>query len=205
MKRTILFISFFMFLWSGVNAKCSTVPQSIREDYASGMFEAFITQSYGKSTIAFYQFDTAREAAKKAGENPLRLMAIERLFAWYRMYGTSLHLYNKVPTGNDRIIGEYKPCNALFPLAVKYESEWGNSPEQARLIREFILGIGEIIAGIFCATVSSGTIAGIAYGVATDGVLRIYSSLNSVWALHQTELIALQEWENTALKPAMNQ
>lgn len=35
-------------------AACSTVDESTRADYASGMFEAFASQSYGKSTTAFY-------------------------------------------------------------------------------------------------------------------------------------------------------
>lgn len=89
------------------------------------MFEAFLTQSQGKSTIAFYQFDVAREAAKKAGENILNLIAIERLFMWYRMYGSSMRLFYKNPIGNDRIIGEYKPFSAQFNSSRKYESEWG--------------------------------------------------------------------------------
>lgn len=95
MRKAFVLLA-ILFLGSGY-AACSTVAENIRADYASGMFEAFITQSYGKSTIAFYQFDVAREKAKKAGENPLKIIAIERLFAWYRMYATSLNLYNKRP------------------------------------------------------------------------------------------------------------
>lgn len=204
MKSLLLIALFF---WGAAYTKCSTVPQPIRDDYASGMFEAFITQSYGKSTIAFYQFDVAREKAKKAGENPVRLIAIERLFAWYRTYASSLHLYHMYPTGNDRIIGEYHPAWVLSPLAAhKYESEWGKTPEQARIMREFMCGVGEVISGVFCASVSSGVLAGFgASTVAFDGVSRMYSALNSLWAIHQMELQALKEWENAALKPAVNQ
>lgn len=63
-----------LFLGSGY-AACSTVAESLRAEYTSGMFEAFVTQSHGKSTVAFHQFDVAREKAKKAGENPLKLIA----------------------------------------------------------------------------------------------------------------------------------
>lgn len=57
----IIFVLFaILFLESGHTA-CSTVAEDIRSDYATGMFEAFITQSYGKSTIAFYQFDVYPE------------------------------------------------------------------------------------------------------------------------------------------------
>jgi hypothetical protein len=203
MNKLIVFL-FFILLTSGYSA-CSTVPESTRSEYASAMFEAFVTQSYGKSTIAFYQFDVAREKAKKAGENPLKIIAIEGLFAWYRTYASSLRLYHQSPTGTDRIIGEYRPFSINPRLAIgAYESEWGKTPEQARLMREFMLGVGEVISGVFCVTVSSGVFAGIGYTAAFDGSRRIYSSLNSLWALHQTELLALQNWEKTALKPAVN-
>ncbi len=204
MDKVIGFL-FFILLTSGYSA-CSTVPESIRADYASEMFDAFVTQSYGKSTIAFYQFDVAREKAKKAGENPLKIIAIESLFAWYRTYASSLRLYHQFPTGNDRINGEYRPFMTKSLLAIRaYESEWGKTPEQARLMREFMLGVGEVIAGVFCITVSSGVFGGIGYTAAFDGSRRIYSSLNSLWALHQTELQALQNWEKTSLMSAVNQ
>jgi hypothetical protein len=52
-------IFFFIILLFGIElyAKCSAVPESVRNKYASAMFEAFITQSQGKSTVAFFQFD----------------------------------------------------------------------------------------------------------------------------------------------------
>lgn len=198
-------IFFFLFLVSGY-ASCSKVPEALRAEYASGMFEAFVTQSYGKSTIAFYQFDVAREKAKKAGENPLRIAAIENLFAWYRMYASSLRLYHKNPTGTDRIIGEYRLGSAHnhFPKGT-YESEWGNSPEQARLVREFIFGVGEVISGVYCVSVGSVLFGTVGFVGITDGATRIFTSLNSLWALHETELQALKTWEETALKPAIKQ
>jgi hypothetical protein len=201
-----IFLLVSLLLWNGSYAKCSTVPSPIKDDYASGMFGAFVTQSYGKSTIAFCQFNVAREKAKKAGENPLKIIAIERLFAWYRIYASSLNLYNKRPIGNDRINGEYRPACVNTPLAsIAYESEWGNSPEQARLVRDFMFGVGEVIAGVFCASVSGGVFGLFGGGaVAFDGTTRIFSSLNALWASHQTELASLKAWEQTALKPALN-
>jgi hypothetical protein len=107
----------FMILFFGIElyAKCSVVPESIKNKYASDMFGAFITQSQGKSTAAFLQFDLTREQAKKAGENILNLIAIERLFVWYRMYGTSLRLFHQNPTGNDWIRGGIQD---LFTVAL---------------------------------------------------------------------------------------
>lgn len=196
--------SFLILLFSiDVSAKCSEIPELVRSRYASDMFQAFVTQSYGKSTAAFCQFEIAREEAKKAGENILKLIAIERLFAWYRMYGTSLKLFYKNPTGHDRIQGEYKPSTKRLHSISGYQSEWGNNPEQAKLIREFMFGVGEVISGVFCVTVSGGALGPVAWGVAIDGTSRIYTSLNSLWAQHQAAVLALKSWEQTSLKPAI--
>lgn len=102
--RAVCVLLTILFLESAL--ALSPVPEPLRSEYAGGMFEAFVTQSYGKSTLAFYQFDVARDKAKKVGESPLKIIAIETLFYWYRMYASSLNLYNKRPTGNDRIRGE---------------------------------------------------------------------------------------------------
>lgn len=202
MKKVFVLLA-ILFLGSGY-AACSKVAENIRADYASGMFEAFVTQSYGKSTIAFYQFDVAREKAKKAGENPLKIIAIERLFSWYRLYATSLNLYNKRPTGTDCIRGEYRPYSITHPYGRAYESEWGNNPEQARLVREFMCGVGEIVAAVFCITVGNVVFGAVGFCSAADGASRIFSSLNSLWTNHQTALQAFQEWEKNSLKPAVS-
>jgi hypothetical protein len=202
----VRFISLLAILFFRIEtyAKHSKIPESIRNEFASEMFEAFITQSYGKSTHAFCQFDAAREKAKKAGEHIFNLIAIEKLFAWYRMYGSSMRLFYKNPTGNDRILGEYRSFLVKPASTRQYESEWGNNPEQARLIREFIFGVGEVISGVFCATVTGGTMGTVALGVVVpDGVSRIYTSLNSLWTQHQAALLAFQDWEQNTLKQAL--
>jgi hypothetical protein len=73
-------------------------------------------------------------------------------------------------------------------------------------MRDFIFGVGEVISGVFCVTLSGGVLGN--FGAATlafDGVTRIYGSLNSLWTIHQAKLIALKEWENSSLKPAVSQ
>jgi len=199
-------ISFLITLLFGIElcAKCSSVPEPIRNKYASDMFTAFVTQSQGKSTVAFFQFDVAREQAKKAGENILNLIAIEKLFVWYRIYGTSLRLFYKNPTGTDYINGEYKSYSQKLSVSRNCQLEWSNNPEQSRLIREFMFGVGEVISGVFCAAVTGPTPFGyFSGGVALDGGCRIFTSLNSLWAQHQAALIALKEWEQTSLKPTL--
>src|SRR5438105_5440328 len=148
MKKYFCFL-FFVISVSILSAKCSEVPQAKKNVYASNMHYAFVLQSMGKSTAADAQFRSAYEEAKKAGEHVLKLTAVEQLFVWYRMYGSSLNLFAVKPTGHDRIIGEYKAMNGT----PAFSSEWGKTPEQAAQIREFMLGVGELIAGLFCATV----------------------------------------------------
>ena len=180
-------------------AKCSEIAPNIKNNYASNMHYAFVSQSLGQSTLASAQFGSAYDEAKKAGESILKLIAVEQLFIWYRMYGSSLNLFSKKPTGNERIIGEYKPTLQALNSYPPFKSEWGKTPDQAAQMREFMFGVGETIAGIFCATVSPAFGGYIAYGIIADGTGRIFSSLNNIWAGHQA-MIALKNWEQTSLK-----
>ncbi len=79
----------------------------------------------------------------------------------------------------------------------------GDDPEQARLVREFMFGVGEIVTGIFCVSVGGVLFSAGGITILFDGGSRVFTSLNSLWANHQTELQALKEWEQTALKPAV--
>jgi hypothetical protein len=196
---------FFLFLGTfSLYGKCSTVPASIKDAYASNMHHAFWLQAHGQSSLAFLQFQSAYEQAKKAGENILRIIAVEQLFIWYRTYASSLNLYVTKPTGNERIQGEYRPTLRTFSSRVPFQSEWGKTPEQAQQVRNFMVGVGEVISGIFCATVSSGWGTPIAAGLIFDGVSRMYSSLDNIWTAHQA-LISLKEWEQGPLKLAQQQ
>jgi hypothetical protein len=67
-----------------------------------------------------------------------------------------------------------------------------------------MFGVGEVISGIFCATVSSGWGLPIAGGLIYNGISRMYSSLNNIWAGHQA-MISLKEWEQGPLKAAQQQ
>lgn len=105
-----------------------------------------------------------------------------------------MNLYVTRPTGNERVQGEYRPTSKTFGIKPAFQSEWGKTPEQAAQVRNFMFGVGEVISGIFCATVSSGWGIAIAGGLVLNGVDRMYSSLNNIWAGHQA-MISLKEWE----------
>ena len=183
---------FLLFSTPWLSAGCSDVPAAVRQAYAADFYQAFVIQSNGGSTAAICQFQVAYEAAKKAGESIQRLVVIEQLFGWYRMYGSSLKLFYRNPTGHDRIIGEYQTHSLKSP---GYQSEWGKTPDQAATIREFMLGVGETISGVFCITVGGSAALPIGTTLFLDGCRRMILTLNSAWTEHQKALLALQEWE----------
>jgi hypothetical protein len=184
---------------ASLSAGCSQVPEAIRKSYSTKFYQAFIAQSQGKSTSAFCKFEIAYKEAKQGGENVLKLMALEQLFGWYRMYGSASGLFAKQPEGYDQILGEYRRPIPRS-LSSQYYSEWGNTPEQAALIREFMMGVAETISGIFCVTVGAGITGPIGAGLCVDGTRRIILTLSNVWATHERAMIDLRKWEATVQK-----
>ena len=63
---------------------CYAIPNGVKKEYATKMHHAFVLQSLGKSTTAFYTFDDGYKQALQAGENPAKLKAIYNHFQWYR-------------------------------------------------------------------------------------------------------------------------
>jgi hypothetical protein len=168
----------------------------MRNSYASNFYNAFVLQCNGKSTNAMCQFQVAYEDAKKAGESLQRLMVIEQLFVWYRTHGSSLRLFAKEPVGYDRIVGAFP---SLHLDSRRYQSEWGKTPEQAAIVREFMFGVAETISGVFCATVGSGAgVTGVGIGLSIEGIRRMIISLNSLWAYHEQAYLDLKKWEESA-------
>lgn len=165
------------------------------------MHHAFVLQSLGKSTVAFFSFRDGFVQAMEAGENPAKLRAIEQLFMWYRYYGEGTNLFAIQPTGGDRIIGNppalgfnnfsqgiskrevvgYTPFISISTplLADIPDYRRFSSREVADLQREFIFSAGMVIAGMFLIPVVGQT-----YGVpllflgldkAIDSGLKLYS------------------------------
>lgn len=195
----LLFFSLFILNATYCHAECSKISRKSRQTYASNLYAAFVAQCQGRSTAAMCQFQTAYEDAIKAGEHVHRLKVIEQLFTWYRTYGSACQLFGRIPQGHDRIQGEWrKPLST--PTHIDYQSEWGNTPEQAALIREFFLGIAETISGIFCVTVGSGALLAPGVTLCIDGPRRMFLSLNNLWADHEQALIDFKNWEGSARK-----
>lgn len=187
------------------------VPDSIRRDYALKMHEAFIQQSVGLATQAFFTFKNAYQSALQAGESIQKVELIEQLFYWYRHYGSSLGLMANPSQIGDEYRGRSKKAMGLFsmeksPLAniPNYQSEWGKDPQQAGEIRNFMLGVGEVIAGVFCISVGSMPIKTGGFTLLSDGVVRMWEAGNNAWTQHEQAAHALNQWEQNAKRVNSN-
>lgn len=208
MKKVLFFIIII-----GTNL-CAEIPENIRKQYALKLHEAFTLQCAGKSTQAFYSFQEGFQQGIKAGESAIKLQVVADLFYWYRKYGTHLHLFAKPTIGDNQITDEYKGqnCkrhkhNGAAPLReMDRYSEWGNNPQQARIIQDFMFGVGELISGIFIVAVlpQSLLVFGGSTGLITHGIYTIKESLQDLWTQHQIELFELEKISERATQTSKN-
>jgi hypothetical protein len=151
----------------------ANIPDTVKKEYALKFHEAFILQSVGNSTQAFFTFQNAFQQGTQVGESPQKLQAIANLFYWYRKYGSHLDLFGKEPGYNERISDAYHGQDCKYRLKKNYHknsskhkssdynvtycpppayllgmvpdySEWGKNPRQASQVRNFMFGVGEI-------------------------------------------------------------
>ena len=144
--------------------------------------------------------------AQKAGESTQKLRLLNELFVWYRKYGYSLGVMSTPSGCSDEYQSEDQPRRvsafhlpSLFvPLAriPDYHSEFGNTPEQAAQVREFLFAIGETVSGIFCITLSGGIIYGTGFTLVIDGAKRMFFILSNMWTQHERSLLELKKMGN---------
>lgn len=197
----------FIFLFIRIGA-FSEVTESVRKEYATKLYEAFVLQSQGKSTQAFYALQNGFQQGTNAGESSIKLQVIADLFYWYRRYGHHLKLFTIMPSGNEVITDQYngKNChrskyNRSVLFGAKHRtSEWGNDPHQARRIQDFMFGMGELISGIFIVVVMPESLlfVGGGTGLITHGIYTIKESLHDLWTEHQIELFELEKLSQRA-------
>jgi len=148
-------------------------------------------------------FQEGFQKGQQAGESLAKLQAIADLFYWYRRNGNHLKLFAKTPIGSDVITDEYKGQNCThkrssrspgFQEKERY-SEWGNNPRQARLVQNFMFGVGEMIGGIFLVVVvpQSTLILGGGITLFAHGLYTVKDSLSDLWTDHQMEFFELQK------------
>lgn len=199
------------------------VPENTRKEYAIKFHEAFVLQSMGRSTVAFHHFLEAFNLGKNSGESSAKLQIIADLFYWYRQHGACMRLFGKQPSERDKIHGEYCNCSesheldetinrSLWRLPIiaspqgiilavipDYRSEYGTNPQQAVLVRDFIFGAGEIIAGVLLISVGKSIVStGLGSSMVYSGVKTMWNTGNMLWGQHESALLELKKLTDRA-------
>ena len=80
-----------------------------------------------------------------------------------------------------------------------YQSEYGTNPQQAALVRDFIYGVGEVIAGVFVISVGKSALAsGIGIPLVSSGIKTLWNSGNALWEQHESALLELKKLTDRA-------
>lgn len=172
------------------------IPESVRKEYAEKFHEAFVTQCNGQSTRAFWIFKDAYQRALEAGEEAAKVQLMNSLFIWYREHGSPMHLFLIEPKGKEVIRPPRLPRMHIGPYG--YQSEYGRTPEQAAKIREFMLGVGSTISGVFCIVVGgvATPVGAIGITLASSGFYLMFTSLNSAYADYERSQLDLKKIES---------
>jgi hypothetical protein len=186
--------------FSGLFAASNETPQVNKQMYVDYFYRAFYAQCQGKSLAAMTQFNVAYQEAEKSGEDQRKLNFLRQLFVWYRTFGHASFLFAQEPIGYDQIVGEYKRPYANYNQhGIGYNgSEWGNNPEQAALVREFMMGVAETIGSIFGLAATSGLSFTLSVGFVIDGVTRMSSTLIRLWSQHESAMLEWKKIESAA-------
>ena len=170
-----------------------TIPESTREKYGKLMNEAFAIQSLGRSTQAFYKSKEAYELAIKSGESVIKLNVIIELFQWYRKFGYSAG----VMLNSSNCIDEYKSKSVKFfhPFSNQRSSSKTYNPEQEKHVRQFILGVGLFISGVFAISINPPFFGPMGKSLCTTGFIQMYLGLNNGYAEWQQRVREVQQIE----------
>lgn len=227
MTRTIKSLALLIFIFFHSACCSANIPSSVRREYALKFHEAFLLQSIGQSSQAFYSLQSAFQQGSRAGESPQKLQVIADMFYWYRKYGAHLKLFARDPVG-DQIIGNaYTGDNCkyrakknhyrgtqqktagnqssspeLYSLGdIPNYSGWAKNPKQASQIRNMMFGLGEVISAIFifCAANPAVGLAALPT-IGYDGVTRMFEALNDLWTDHEIEMYELKALADRAAK-----
>jgi hypothetical protein len=219
MTRTTKSLAVFIFIFLHSTCFSANISSSVRREYALKFHEAFLLQSIGQSSQAFYSLQSAFQQGTRVGESPQKLQAIADMFYWYRKYGAHLKLFAQNPVG-DQIIGDaYTGNNCKYHTMKKHHrstqqktpsnlpsspetyslgdipnySGWAKNPKQASQIRNMMFGLGEIISAVFIFCASNPVVGWTALPtIGYDGVTRMFEALNDLWTDHEVEMYELK-------------
>lgn len=192
---------FLIIIFSAVNChsySCTpNIPENVKSDYGSQIQNAFSLQAEGLSTSAMFHFEQGAMKALNAGEVPKKIEAIRQLFVWYRTYGNYLGLMKKNPQIVGQYIGGGKYSGSSRSLR---EFSYGKSPERDAHIRDYLLGVSEILAGLLCCRIG-GPVAAIGITLIFDGFNTARQAGNALLIEKEIAMRELQKAEN-AVKTA---
>ncbi|MDE3056009.1 MAG: hypothetical protein KGI80_04905 [Verrucomicrobiota bacterium] len=149
-------------------------------------------KSYEASCYNCALFNCAEEQLAKMREPKERLIAIRSLWLWYRMYGYSCGLLQYPVQSPDEYIPRRKAshCAALNIGTDAYTSA---DPKQQRCLRDFLLGVGMTISGVFCVTVNPPVSGPLGIPLIFGGFGYMWSALNELVVNEQEKQIRLKE------------
>jgi len=84
----------------------------------------------------------------------------------------------------------------------QYNSEYGRTPEQAKHIRAFLFGAGQVIGGIFCITTRTSVGFATRFTLVTNGAVMMFTSLNDAYSDYERAALELRILEARAKKVA---
>lgn len=168
MLRLIAICIFLLFIPTNAKAYIEK-KQGIEEErklHVYRLYSAFQEQqnarSYWDVCCACQTFNIARDALLAMGEPHEKITAIQNLWTWYRTYGYSCGLI-AAPV---KCPGEFLRSNSFLTTDL--------TPRQKQQMRNFLLGVGGIISGVFCIAVNPTT-------TWTIGVPSIASGAGLIW------------------------
>jgi len=134
-------------------------PREYTEKYTAQILSAFEFQSVGKTFDAYHTFSDAYRFALNHAGSSSKLFPFEKLFLWYRKYGYHCGV---LFTPSD-CIDEYMPTE--------------NSIDREETVKEFLLGISELIQGIFFVEPHTENLS---QEFILSGINHIYHSIRTV-------------------------
>jgi len=164
---------FFLILFLPFSAKAET-EEELRKCYVDELIAAFHmqanTRSYNDSYSACVKFNCAKDKLSSMGEPECKINAVKDLWQWYRTYGyNSGFMLNPVQ------------CPGEYISNKRYIQTKPLDPKQQRTMREFLLGVGSMVSGIFCVAVNAPLLSGkVGWGLITFGAERMWESINEM-------------------------
>lgn len=188
------------------------VPITLRENYTKRLHNAFLIQSIGETRMAYRVFKGAYQDALKAGESIRKLQVMDELFRWYRKYGWYCGIMaapakclgemkgEDYSCGYSRENSSHRGTNEISPLngQIDYQAEWEKNPRRARHVRSYIIGVSEIIGGLFVVRLPFPGSTGVGFYLMGNGFLRIINLFNDSYSDREEFIHALKAIEAKA-------